>query len=282
MSALKRDFELPAWARRLMFEDDLWDFTDVVGLPIQMPLADRRFDFTLITNLGWRLVAKELILALLAPRHEAVAPLPRAYRTPLPLRTALLRLLELIRRFGWLSQRGIVGLTEVDNACCHAYLDHRRYLRDDDGVVVGERSPAIRRSAAQIVVELTNADAGSPKVQRNNREVPNLLTKRARTLHLGSANYCWFTGPSRALCLKLAGTPHAEKSLAGMCDSARCPQATYHRCHRPVWAEHAQQTTTFLGELGPTRKTEQARLRTDLDRGIAIRDPQGRPRTWIG
>ena len=28
----------------------------------------------------------------------------------------------------------------------------------------------------------------------------------APALHLGPANYCWFTDPSRALCLKLAGT----------------------------------------------------------------------------
>ncbi|UMP06757.1 hypothetical protein [Amycolatopsis sp. EV170708-02-1] len=57
-----------------------------------------------------------------------------------------------------------------------------------------------------------------------------------------------------------------------MCDSARCPQATHHPCHRPVWAEHAAQTTTFLGSLGPTRKTERARLQTDLDRALGVLD----------
>jgi hypothetical protein len=41
--------------------------------------------------------------------------------------------------------------------------------------------------------------------------VLNLLTKRPKTLHLGPANYCWFTDPSRALCLKLAGTPTADR-----------------------------------------------------------------------
>jgi hypothetical protein len=67
------------------------------------------------------------------------------------------------------------------------------------------------------------------------------LTKRARTLHLGAANYCWFTDPSQALCLKLAGTPTADRPLAGMCDSARSPQVTHHPHHRPVWAEHAEE-----------------------------------------
>jgi hypothetical protein len=55
-----------------------------------------------------------------------------------------------------------------------------------------------------------------------------------------------------------------------MCDSARCPQATHHAIHRPVWAEHAHNTTTFLGGLGPTRKTEKARLQGDYDRAIRV------------
>jgi len=114
--------------------------------------------------------------------------------------------------------------------------------------------------------------AAAPKAQASDRDVLNLLTKRANTLHLGPANYCWFTDPSRALCLKLAGTPHADRPLAGMCDSARCPQATHHPCHRPVWAEHAQQTKTFLGSLSPTRKTEHARLQADHDRALRVMD----------
>jgi len=112
--------------------------------------------------------------------------------------------------------------------------------------------------------------AGAPRVQANDREVLNLLTKRAKTLHLTPANFCWFTDPARALCLKLAGTPHADKPLAGMCDSARCPQATHHPCHQPVWAEHAEQTKTFLGSIGPARKTERARLQADHDRALRV------------
>ncbi|RSM72907.1 hypothetical protein DL991_32420 [Amycolatopsis sp. WAC 01375] len=123
---------------------------------------------------------------------------------------------------------------------------------------------------AHIDGKIATTEAGPPKTQRSNREVLNLLTKRAQTLHLGAANYCWFTDPSRALCLKLAGTPNADRPLAGMCDSARCSQATHHPCHRPVWAEHAAQTTTFLGSLGPTRKTERARLQTDLNRALGV------------
>ena len=673
---------LPPGTPRPMFEDDVWDFTAVIGLPVQMPLSVRRLDFTVIVDRRWRLVARELMLALLAPRHEAVAPLPRALRTPLHLRTCHRRLAELTTWLNWLTEERVASLGEVDAEHCAAYFAVRRHVRGADGQVIGERSPATRRAAAQAVVDLVNYrelftadrvapdlrpwagaspsaiaempngrdqnktppvsgtvlapmlaaalylidtlgprtvalarqaretgqgrprlpalgrvpaeqfaavldrysrdrvplpllpehdlrqrltqgwaaddpllpvsllslanEAGirqfhtrwlpslrgiledtlmqvgtekpwgrdadqvptasgnqalpwtlplhgfevvaltgvvrtaciivvaaasgmrsselmeltascrrppeeigpdlvryrlaskvikgqplggvadewvvtepvhraaelaeqllddasedtplfgrfafevrykwfrawvnaptgqrldlasipedkvtlrmlrrtlaielayrpggvlatkihlkhvsvattegyasrpggaqaellaevnkheaernlelvlaefrnyqqgvmpagpgarelidyfagvdgkllnestsAPKVQHNDREVLNLLSKRAATLHLQAANYCWFTDPSRALCLKLAGTPHADKPLAGMCDSARCPQATHHPCHRPVWAEQAEKTKAFLGELGPTRKTEKTRL----------------------
>jgi len=57
-----------------------------------------------------------------------------------------------------------------------------------------------------------------------------------------------------------------------MCDSARCPQATHHPCYRPVWAEHAAQTTAFLGSIGPGRKTERTRLQADLQRTLSVLD----------
>jgi hypothetical protein len=123
---------------------------------------------------------------------------------------------------------------------------------------------------AHIDAKLDPADATGAKVQRSDREILSLITKRARVLHLGVANYCWFTDPSRALCLKLAGTPAADKPLIGMCDSARCPQATHHPCHRPVWAQHAEQTGQLLIQLGPTRKTEKARLQGDYDRATRV------------
>ncbi|MER5358088.1 site-specific integrase [Streptomyces sp. NPDC002785] len=123
---------------------------------------------------------------------------------------------------------------------------------------------------ASIDAQVDTSSTAAPKVQRNDRDVLNLLTKRAKTLHLGPANYCWFTDPSRALCLKLAGTPSADRPLIGMCDSARCPQATHHPCHRPVWAEHAERTEIFLGQLGATRKTEHTRLQADRDRALRV------------
>ena len=698
---------LPPGTRRPMFDDDLWDFTDVVGLPVWMPIAVRRFSFALVINPGWRLVAKELIFAMLAPRHEAVTSLPRAYRAPMHLRTATGRLGETTRFLNWLTGRGVTSLGQIGTHHCEAYLFHRRYVLDEHGTVVGERSPATRRAAAQVIIDLLNygemftadqpdpglrpwggatatavaempsgrimnktqplsddvlrpalaaalylasvigphaitvnqqvkeadrqrgqggpvspshapvaeitrlldrylhdsqplpmlpgrwvgerlaagwkpddpllpvglntlarqaginqfnrqwlgelrdpieaavaavgiqemfardgalvdradgqgqvpwspplhrlqavalvgvvrtataaliaavsgmraselmelkvgcqlppeeplpgmaryrlvsklvkgqplggtrdewvviesayqaaglagqlrdtpadgdllfgriafnvrykwfrnwvngpsgqrlglasipdypvtlralrrtlaielayrpggvlatkfqlkhiaaattegyasrpggaqaellaevnqhesernlalvweefrnyqqgimpagpgareltdlfahidakldpAEAPAAKVQRSDREILSLLTKRARVLHLGVANYCWFTDPSRALCLKLARTPAADRPLIGMCDSARCPQATHHPCHRPVWAEHAESTRTFLGQLGPTRKAERTRLQAEYDRTTRVLDrideaAAGRPR----
>ncbi|MFI9507257.1 hypothetical protein [Nocardia sp. NPDC052566] len=56
--------------------------------------------------------------------------------------------------------------------------------------------------------------------------------------------------------------------MIGMCDSASCPQATHH--HFPVWAEHAERTKTFLGQLGKTRTTERTRLQVDYDRAVRV------------
>jgi hypothetical protein len=687
---------LPYGAERPLFDDDLWDFTHVIGLPVQMAPRERRFEFAQITDPGWRLVVKELMLAMLAPQHPAVAALPRAYRTPAHLRTCSARLTEFVRFFTWLEQRAIASLAQLSTTECEAYLSHRRFVLDDRGTVVGEQSSGVKRSAAQAVIslidyrELFTADrvrpglrpwagasasavaemrsgregnttepvpntilqpvlaaavhlvavlgphtaalhrhlretrqiswlkaaglrhssptafadikavladytatgtalpmiedhdleprlaagwapddpllkvatgvvarragytqlwarwmpslrgpfldavaqvgvekqfgrdaleipaadgsvmlpwtlplhqsealalvgivrtaailllaavsgmraselmelrigcrrpveepipgmhryriaskvikgqplggtddewvvieaayravemaeqlhdnprsdallwgrfdfytrytwlrnwvnspasqrlglapipegrvtlralrrtlalemayrpggllatkihmkhiavattegyasrpggaqaellaevnkheadrnlelvlaefrnyqqgilpagpgarslteffagidantgdpgTSTPRTQRTNRDILNLLTKRAKTLHLGAANYCWFTDPSRALCLKLAGTPTADRPLIGMCDSARCPQATHHPCHRPIWAEHAEVTKTFLGALGKTRATELSRLQADHDRAQRV------------
>ena len=111
---------LPSGAQRPMFEDDMWDFTAVIGLPNQMAKVSRRFDFTAIVNPRWRLVGKEQIVAMLAPRHEAVAHLPRAYRTPLHLLTAFGRLAELTRFLNWLPGQRVAGLAEVDGSRCEA------------------------------------------------------------------------------------------------------------------------------------------------------------------
>ena len=56
-----------------------------IGLPVQMALYRRRFDFTAISDPRWRLVVKEYVLALLAPSHpRSWSAAPRLPRPPAP------------------------------------------------------------------------------------------------------------------------------------------------------------------------------------------------------
>src|SRR6266567_6976511 len=125
---------------------------------------------------------------------------------------------------------------------------------------------------AHVDGDLAAYAATAPNVAATDQHLLNLLTKRAGVLHIGPANYCWFSEPSRALCLRLAGTPAAGTPLIGMCDSARCSQATHHPRHREVWAGTVAANMVFLGMLGRTRKIEHTRLKAELDRAQRVVD----------
>lgn len=116
---------------------------------------------------------------------------------------------------------------------------------------------------------LERHDAG-PVTVIDDRRVERVLKAKAKTLHLGVGNYCWFSDPGKALCLKIAGTPDAAEPLMGMCDSARCPQATHHPQHRQIWAGHADNTkAVFLGNPRLS-KPERARAQAAFDRATRI------------
>jgi hypothetical protein len=135
----------------------------------------------------------------------------------------------------------------------------------------GPHAPEVIEFFDTVDGKLTDELRAAPKIILNDQELRRMLAKRAATLHLGVANYCWFTDPAKALCLRLAGTPAADRPLIGMCDSARCPQATHHPRHRPVWEQAVQNTTVFLSNLGRAQKTERARLK---------RNGTARPGSW--
>ncbi|MFE4601117.1 hypothetical protein ACFRKE_09685 [Kitasatospora indigofera] len=71
--------------------------------------------------------------------------------------------------------------------------------------------------------------------------------------------------------MKLARTPEATKLLAGMCDSARCPQATHHPCHLPVWESQAANSKVFLANPR-FPKAETTRLMPELERAQRVVD----------
>ncbi|MEU0107604.1 site-specific integrase [Streptomyces sp. NPDC006251] len=118
--------------------------------------------------------------------------------------------------------------------------------------------------------ELGELHVTTPVVKHSDQEVITLLGQRAGALHLGVANYCWFLDPDKALCLKLAKAKDRSRPLAGMCDSARCPQATHHPCHRPVWASSAANSRIFIKKIGRGQKAERARLQAEADRAESI------------
>jgi hypothetical protein len=123
---------------------------------------------------------------------------------------------------------------------------------------------------ASVDGQLVRGAKEDPSVVGGDQEVCALLSTRAKVLHLGTANYCWFIDPAKALCLKLAGTPNATEPLAGMCDSSRCPQATHHPCHRPVWESSARTKQVFIGSIGRNHKAEKDRLKAGLDRDLRV------------
>lgn len=117
--------------------------------------------------------------------------------------------------------------------------------------------------------ELAKQQRSQPTMVPTDRHIELLLKKRAATLHVQPANYCWFTDPGQALCLKLAGTPTADQPLAGLCDAARCPQATFHARHRDVWASCAKTTEQFLGNPR-VPAGEKTRLAREHDRAQRV------------
>ncbi|MFI6567167.1 hypothetical protein [Streptomyces sp. NPDC050534] len=77
---------------------------------------------------------------------------------------------------------------------------------------------------------------------------------------------CW---PSVLVVLRLAATPKATKPLVGMCDSARCPQATHHPCHQPVRAGRAASLTVFI-ESPRVPRGERQRLIPERERALRV------------
>ena len=163
-----------------------------------------------------------------------------------------------------------IGEHEAERNLQLVLTEFRNY---QDGVMpAGPGARELTEFFSSVDGDLSDHAGTAPNVLASDQQVLNLLGKRAGALHLGLANYCWFTDPSRALCLKLAATPGAGKPLIGMCDSARCPQATHHPRHRAAWAKTAEDHAVFLGQIGRTRKAEHARLNAELDRAHRVLD----------
>ncbi len=145
-----------------------------------------------------------------------------------------------------------------------AYMDYRNGDRPS-----GPGARQLLKTFALVDTALKDHPDQPPTVITNDRRIENLLQTSAKTLHLGVANYCWFSDPAKALCLKLAGPTKRSEPLAGMCDSSRCPQATHHRQHRAIWSQTAESLQVFLGNPRIS-KPERERLRTEHERAVRV------------
>ncbi|MET9454585.1 hypothetical protein ABZY05_05755 [Streptomyces canus] len=133
---------------------------------------------------------------------------------------------------------------------------------------VGPGADALLSTFRSVEDALEEHEPGPAKVVTD-RQVELLLKQKATALHLSAANYCWFEDPAKALCLKIAGAKSAAAPLTGMCDSARCPQATHHPVHRPIWQAAADNSTVLLASPR-IPATEKRRLRAEHDRSMRI------------
>ncbi|CAO0837349.1 integrase [Streptomyces microflavus] len=168
------------------------------------------------------------------------------------------------------SQR--LFLTEVEEAEQEKHMELTvEAFRDlkEGRKPAGPGARGLIEALQHVDAQLNEAARNDPKVLEDDRHLENLLSKLSKVLHVGAANFCWFRDPSKALCLKLAGTPNAKKPLVGMCDSARCPQATHHRSHRPVWLGQVTVIDTFV-ESPRVAKGEKNRLLPERDRALRV------------
>ncbi|MER6096105.1 hypothetical protein ABT154_09640 [Streptomyces sp. NPDC001728] len=145
-------FVVPLGARGPVFEDDLWDFTHVIGIPAYVSRCARRLDFSAIANPRWKTVAKEYVAAQMAPGHDAVRTLPHANRTVRAIGGLYAELLELVRWLNWLTAQGIDELGEVTEHHCVSFAQYRATHRPN-GTKTRDR-PSVRRMVELVIIGL--------------------------------------------------------------------------------------------------------------------------------
>ena len=113
-------------AQQQAFHEGVWDLTGASDVSVQVAPNILHWDFTKIEHKGWRLVARELMIAVLAPGHKQVLTLPLARRDPLAPATCHSKLSAVTAWFQWLSGQGIQSLEQVTQDHCDRYLQQRQ------------------------------------------------------------------------------------------------------------------------------------------------------------
>ncbi|MBT8163844.1 hypothetical protein KKI43_25815, partial [Arthrobacter sp. GN70] len=107
---------------RPVFDQNLWDLTGLSDAPVVMSTHRKILDFTAIINPRWQQVAREYLMARLAPLHPGVATLPRAFRVPLNPHSLRDELKRLALWFNHLTAAGVTTLEQVRQHHCDEYL----------------------------------------------------------------------------------------------------------------------------------------------------------------
>ncbi|UNZ18042.1 hypothetical protein [Streptomyces sp. 891-h] len=170
------------------------------------------------------------------------------------------------------SQGNLLAEVEREQEKSHLKLTKEAFADYRAGrMPAGPGARELIKAFEHIDAQIKDHEPGTATVLEAERRLENLLRQQSKHLHLQTANYCWFRDPHKALCLKLAGTPDATKPLGGMCDSARCPQATHHPCHLPVWQSQVGTGKVFLANPR-FPKGEKRRLEPEVERAQRVVD----------
>ncbi|EFL24979.1 conserved hypothetical protein [Streptomyces himastatinicus ATCC 53653] len=170
------------------------------------------------------------------------------------------------------SQGNLLAEVEREQEKSHLKLTKEAFADYRAGrMPTGPGARELIKAFEHIDAQIKDHEPGTAAVLEAERRLENLLRQQSKHLHLQTANYCWFRDPHKALCLKLAGTPDATKPLGGMCDSARCPQATHHPCHLPVWQSQVGTGKVFLANPR-FPKGEKRRLEPEVERAERVVD----------
>lgn len=112
---------------RVLFDQDRWVLSALLDAHRMVKDHELIWEFTEILNPRWRTVAKEILLALLAPQNEAVLQCAHAIRSVRSPRTCFRFLQQFTDWFNWLTKQGITRLDEVTQHLCERYLEERHW-----------------------------------------------------------------------------------------------------------------------------------------------------------
>ncbi len=138
-----------------LFEQDRWELSGLADAHRMVTDTELVWDFTEIINPSWRVVAKEVLLAMLAPRHEAVLECSLALRSVRSPRTCYRYLRQFTDWFNWLTKEGIVTLEGVTQEMCERYLEERHWSVPVPGEPRRRLDPGTMRELVSAVQVLT-------------------------------------------------------------------------------------------------------------------------------